>query len=206
VDPIEQPDASTTMHLVTLSGSPAAPSRSGWLLQRAAARVRRHAHSSHDVVLRDLPAEALVTADARHPALVAAIEQVLAADVLLVATPIYKAAYSGLLKIFLDLLPPDALRDTRVLALATGGSPGHLLALDYALKPVLGALGARHIGDAVYGLDSLLPRDVSGHGGPYQAAPELDQRLERAISGLLAGLPPEAPAQREPLARWTAAC
>jgi NAD(P)H-dependent FMN reductase len=44
VDPIEQPDASTTMHLVTLSGSPAAPSRSGWLLQRAAARVRRHAH------------------------------------------------------------------------------------------------------------------------------------------------------------------
>lgn len=190
------------MHLVTLSGSPAAPSRSGWLLQRAAASARRHAQSSHDIVLRDLPAEALVTADARHPALVAAIEQVLSADILLVATPIYKAAYSGLLKIFLDLLPPDALRDTRVLPLATGGSPGHLLALDYALKPVLGALGARHIGDAVYGLDSLLPRDV---GGQYQAAPELDQRLERAIAGLLAGLEP-APAQREPLALWAAAC
>ena len=191
------------MHLVTLSGSPAAPSRSGWLLQRAAARVRRHAQSSHDVVLRDLPAEALVTADARHPALVAAIEQVLAADLLLVATPIYKAAYSGLLKIFLDLLPPDALRDTRVLPIATGGSPGHLLALDYALKPVLGALGARHIGDAVYGLDSLLPRDASGQ---YQAAPELDQRLERALNGLLAGLLPAPQShRREPLALWTAA-
>lgn len=202
MDAIDPTDASTTMHLVTLSGSPAAPSRSGWLLQRAAARVRRHASSLHDIVLRDLPAEALVTADARHPALVAAVEQVLAADVLLVATPIYKAAYSGLLKLFLDLLPPDALRDTRVLAIATGGSPGHLLALDYALKPVLGALGARHIGDAVYGLDSLLPRDVSGQGGAYQAAPELDQRLERAIHGLL----PEVPAQREPLALWTAAC
>ncbi len=201
MDAIEHNDASTTMHLVTLSGSPAAPSRSAWLLQRAAASVRCHAGSSHDIVLRELPAEALVTADTRHPALVAAIEQVLAADVLLVATPIYKAAYSGLLKIFLDLLPPDALRDTRVLPIATGGSPGHLLALDYALKPVLGALGARHIGDAVYGLDSLLPRDVGGH---YRAAPELDQRLERAISGLLAGLAP--PPAREPLALWTAAC
>jgi FMN reductase len=205
VDAIESNDASTTMHLVTLSGSPAAPSRSGWLLQRAAASVRCHARSSHDIVLRDLPAEALVTADARHPALVAAIEQVLAADVLLVATPIYKAAYSGLLKVFLDLLPPDALRDTRVLPIATGGSPGHLLALDYALKPVLGALGARHIGDAVYGLDSLLPRDVSGQ---YQAAPELDQRVDRAVSGLLAGLLPQSQRQpqREPLALWTAAC
>lgn len=191
------------MHLVTLSGSPASPSRSGWLLQRAAASVRRRTSSSHDIVLRDLPADALVRADARHPALVAAIEQVVSADVLLVATPIYKAAYSGLLKIFLDLLPPDALRDTRVLPIATGGSPGHLLALDYALKPVLGALGARHIGDAVYGLDSLLPRDVSGQ---YQATPELDQRLERAIAGLLAGLPPAQPQQREPLALWTAAC
>jgi FMN reductase len=197
------PTDAFTMHLVTLSGSPASPSRSGWLLQRAAASVRRRASSSHNIVLRDLPAGALVSADARHPALVAAIEQVVSADVLLVATPIYKAAYSGLLKIFLDLLPPDALRDTRVLPIATGGSPGHLLALDYALKPVLGALGARHIGDAVYGLDSLMPRDVSGQ---YQATPELDQRLERAIAGLLAGLPPAQPQQREPLALWTAAC
>lgn len=170
------------MHLVTLSGSPAANSRSAWLLQRAASAVRPHASSAHDIVLRQLPAEALIAADARHPALAAAVEQVLAADLLLVATPIYKAAYCGLLKIFLDLLPPDALRDTRVLPLATGGSAGHLLALDYALKPVLGALGARLIGDAVYGLDSLLPRDESGQ---IRGTPELDQRLERAVAGLL---------------------
>ena len=55
----------------------------------------------------------------------------------IVATPIYKAAYSGLLKVFLDLLPAEALRGKTVLPLASGGSVAHLLALDYALKPVL---------------------------------------------------------------------
>lgn len=170
------------MHLVSLSGSPSPQSRSAALLHHAAAAARNAVTSSHEVVLRTLPADALVAGDARHPALAAAVEQVLAADLLIVATPIYKAAYSGLLKLFLDLLPPDALRGTRVLPLATGGSPGHLLALDYALKPVLGALGARHIGDAVYAVDAQLAREASGQ---FTLAPELQERLARAIGGLL---------------------
>ncbi len=59
-----------------------------------------------------------------------------------VATPIYKAAYTGGLKALFDILPQSALRGKTVLPLATGGSPAHLLAIDYALKPVLSALGA----------------------------------------------------------------
>ncbi|WP_204272820.1 NAD(P)H-dependent oxidoreductase, partial [Escherichia coli] len=81
--------------------------------------------------------------DVREPAIAAAVLAVEQADLVVVSTPIYKAAYSGLLKVFLDLLPPDALRGKLVLPLATGGSPAHVLALDYALKPVLSALGAR---------------------------------------------------------------
>jgi FMN reductase len=61
-----------------------------------------------------------------------------------VATPVYKAAYSGLLKVFLDVLPQTALKGKLVLPLATGGSPHHMLALDYALRPVLQSLGAPH--------------------------------------------------------------
>lgn len=64
-------------------------------------------------------------------------------DALVVATPIYQAAYSGLLKTFLDLLPQHAFAGKPVLPLATGGSPAHVLALDYALRPVLTALGAQ---------------------------------------------------------------
>jgi len=169
------------MHVVSLSGSPSLHSRSAWLLQHAAARIGSRAEAIQHIDLRQLPAQALLAGDARHPALRAAIEPLLAADVLLVATPIYKAAYSGLLKVFIDLLPPDALRHTSVLPLATGGSAGHFLALDYALKPVLSALGARHILDAVYALDSQLPRDDQGR---YSLADELQQRLDRALAGL----------------------
>jgi len=95
----------------------------------------------------------------------------------IVATPIYKAAYSGLLKAFLDLLPADALRGKTVLPLATGGSAAHLLALEYALKPVLSALGARDILDPVYATDAQLQaREAPGH------VPSHDVRERIALS------------------------
>ena len=68
------------------------------------------------------------------------------ADAIVVATPVYQAAYSGLLKVFLDLLPQFAFRGKAVLPIVTGGSPAHVLAVDYALRPVLANLGAAHIG------------------------------------------------------------
>lgn len=83
----------------------------------------------------------LLHAQFEHPLIRQALAEVAQAHVVLIATPIYKAAYSGVLKAFLDLLPQDALRGKTVLPLATGGSIAHLLALDYALKPVLSALG-----------------------------------------------------------------
>lgn len=100
--------------------------------------------------LRELPAAALLGANTRDLAVRAALDSVARADLVLVGTPIYKAAYSGLLKSFLDLLPQDALRGKTVLPLATGGSVSHLLAIDYALRPVLHALGARHTLDGVF--------------------------------------------------------
>jgi SsuE family FMN reductase len=69
-------------------------------------------------------------------------KQIEAAAALIVSTPIYKAAYTGALKALLDILPPAALDGKVVLPIATGGSFAHLLAIEYALKPVLSALGA----------------------------------------------------------------
>src|SRR3954447_8338897 len=123
------------MNIVSLSGSPSLKSRSAWLLQWAQARLADEAGAVHTIHLRELPAEPLLASQAGHPQLRAALDRVAAADLVLVSTPIYKAAYSGLLKVFLDLLPQDGLRGKTVLPLATGGSPGHLLALDYTLKP-----------------------------------------------------------------------
>lgn len=188
--------------IVSLLGSPSARSRSGALLAQLEARLALALDDEaavRRVSLRELPAAALLGGDAAHAALAEAVAAVARARVLLVATPIYKAAYSGLLKVFLDLLPQDALRGKTVLPLATGGSAAHLLALDYALKPVLAALGARDIRDAIYATDAQLPPDASG----YAPVHELQQRLDRALGDLL-GPGPGQPLLR-PARPWPAA-
>ncbi len=166
------------MSVVALAGSPTSPSRSTALLRLALSRLDAGVARS-EIALRELPPAALVRADLDDPAIGRARELVAAARVVVVATPIYKASYSGLLKSFLDLLPQDALQGKTVLALATGGSPAHLLALDYALKPVLAALGARHILDSVYAVDAqFAPHALHGH----VAHDDVLRRLERALA------------------------
>jgi FMN reductase len=72
----------------------------------------------------------------------AALGAVLDAEIVLVVTPVYKASYTGLLKILLDCLPDQALRDKVVMSVIVGAWPGHFLVLEHALRPVLAALGA----------------------------------------------------------------
>jgi FMN reductase len=105
------------------------------------------------------------------------------AQAIVVATPVYKAAYSGVLKLLLDVLPQTAFKGKAVLPLATGGSPNHMLALDYALRPVLQSLSARHILPGVYATDAqvaLTPEDA------YVIHPDIDARLGEAAATLYA--------------------
>ena len=170
------------MNIVGISGSPSLRSRSSWLLQLAQTRLEGVASTNETIAVRALDAAALLGADARAASIREAVERVAAADLVVVATPIYKAAYSGLLKLFLDLLPQDALRGKTVLPLATGGSLAHLLALDYALKPVLSALGARDILDGVFATDQQFAPHESG---AYVPDASLLERVDRALQPLL---------------------
>lgn len=170
------------MRLVSISGSPSRLSRSSWLLQHAVGRAGARVEHHDAITVRELPAQALINGDVSDAQIAQAHRALSLAQGVLIATPIYKAAYSGLLKLFLDGLPPDALRGKPVLALATGGSPGHLLAIDYALKPVLSALGARHIVDAVFATDSQLQHDERGG---FRAEGSLLERLDQALELLL---------------------
>jgi FMN reductase len=79
------------------------------------------------------------------PFLADMIQAVEGAHGIIIATPIYKASYSGMLKCFLDVLPQFAMAGKAILPIGTGGSIAHVLALDYALRPVLQSMGARHI-------------------------------------------------------------
>ncbi len=162
------------MSVLLIAASPSVRSRSGALLSGAADRLRLLGLAPRTLVLRDLPAQALVHAEFDHPEIRESLDAVAQASVVVLATPIYKAASSGLLKIFLDLLPQDGLKGKTVWTLATGGSLAHLLALDYGLLPILSALGARSHVDGVYATDAHLPRQPDGS---YRLDDEITRRL-----------------------------
>jgi FMN reductase len=174
------------MSLLLIAASPSANSRSGALLAGAAERLQLLGLAPQTLRLRDLPAQALIHADFKNERIQQAIQAVAQASLIVIATPVYKAAYSGLLKVFLDLLPQDGLRDKTVWSLATGGSLAHLLALDYALGPVLASLGARKHLDPVFATDAQLTRDASG---AYRISDELTQRLKGCADQALLHLP-----------------
>jgi FMN reductase len=121
--------------VLLIAGSPTSPSRSSALLEAVGQRLEGRGARIDRIAVRDLPAQPLLHADWSHPAVERVIAQVAEARVVVIATPVYKAAYSGILKVLLDLLPQDGLKGKVVLPLATGGSPNHMLALDYALRP-----------------------------------------------------------------------
>ncbi|WP_314178518.1 NADPH-dependent FMN reductase [Streptomyces winkii] len=139
--------------ILSVSGSPSPTSRTARLLRHLDTALAADGHEVLPLDVRRLPAEALVGADFNHPRIVEAKELFEQADGVMVGTPVYKAAYSGLLKSLLDLLPQFALADKTVLPLATGGTTAHVLAIDYALRPVLSSLGASHIVQGWFVLD-----------------------------------------------------
>src|SRR6476659_5630629 len=131
--------------VLSISASPQVVSSTHALLTHVNRRVAGAGHDVRTLLVRELPPHALLSADISHPAIADAVAAVATADAIIVATPVYQAAYSGLLKVFLDLLPQFAFRGKAVLPIVTGGSPAHVLAVDYALRPMLSALGAAHV-------------------------------------------------------------
>jgi len=131
---------------LSISASPQAVSSTHAVLSHVNRRLLAAGHTVRTLPVRELPPGPLLAADSSDPEIAEAIEAVAAADALVVATPVYQAAYSGLLKVFLDVLPEFAFRGKSVLPIVTGGSPAHVLAVDYALRPILSALGAAHVG------------------------------------------------------------
>jgi FMN reductase len=63
-------------------------------------------------------------------------------DIAVFASPTYKASYTGLLKAFLDRYGSNGLAGVVAVPVMTGGWPGHLLAVEVHLRPVLVELGA----------------------------------------------------------------
>lgn len=171
--------------VLSVAGSPSSTSRTARLLRHLDAWLVDQGHEVIPLDVRTLPAEALFGADPGHPAIarVAALFQ--QADGVMIGTPIYKAAYSGMLKSLLDLLPQYGLADKVVLPLATGGSKAHVLAIDYALRPVLSAMGAAHIVPGWFTLDSEI---LIGEDDTLTLAPPAAEALKQVVDQFSAAL------------------
>ncbi|MAO79417.1 MAG: NADPH-dependent FMN reductase [Nocardioides sp.] len=138
--------------------------------------LREHAHAITDNLL---------TGFAR-PELAAAIETVTSADALIAVTPIFTTSYSGLFKSFLDILDPASLTGIPVLLAATGGSPRHSLAIDYAMRPLFTYLHTQPVSTSVFAASE----DWAGGEG----ASSLRSRIERAARELADAVARRAPA------------
>lgn len=187
------------MTVILISGSPSPTSSGARLLHHIGDRLAAHGHQCSRLQVRDLPAAALLHGDASDPDIARALAQVAAADAVVIATPIYQASFTGILKCFLDLLPQEGLDGKLVLPVATGGSQSHLLALDYALRPVLSALAARFILPSIYAASSQL---VWHADEGLQLDAPIASRVTRGVEQLSAelfALVLRRPRQRHPL-------
>ena len=127
--------------VLALTGNPRPASRSHALARTLAAAIAAELGNAptEDIDLA-LLGQGILNVD--HEPTRSAIEQVLAADILVVSSPTYKATFSGLLKVFLDRFATTSLTGIAAVPILLGGAPNHRLAVDVHFTPLLLELGA----------------------------------------------------------------
>ncbi|WP_035383524.1 NADPH-dependent FMN reductase [Ferriphaselus sp. R-1] len=185
------------MTILLIGGSPSTTSRTGRLLQHIGVLLEHEGFDIETLHVRDLPADALLHADYKHPEIVRATARVARADAIVFATPVYKAAYSGILKAFIDVLPQFGLKGKVVLPIASGGSLAHTLILDYALRPVLASLYPQQILDSIYAVEEQI---VWSEASGLTLDPAIEQRVGDGIAGLQRALRGSKNIEREAVA------
>jgi FMN reductase len=133
------------MRLVAVSAGDSPTSKT-----RALAVAGIELHGSGDLIdLSSLSADGLLgrTSD---DAVADAVGLAGGADILLVATPVYRATYTGALKAFFDRFPTDGLSSTVAILAATAAAPQHFLSLDTGMRPLIASLSGWSVPTTVY--------------------------------------------------------
>jgi FMN reductase len=176
--------------IIGVSGSLARPSKTHALVTaavcRAAARygIAGAVHDLDDLFpslgqarsLSDLAPEARVVVD-----------RIVAADALVVGSPVYKGSYTGLFKHLFDLIDPTALAGKPVLLTATGGGEKHTLVIEHQLRPLFAFFEAATLPTGVYA-------STADFADLAPTAPALLDRLDRAVAQFAPWLDPPAAA------------
>ena len=167
---------------VIINGGNTRNSRLTAIQQRVEDFFENEAIAFQSIYVHELPAEDLITANFKSEAIKQVNKKKKKSQIVVILTPIYKASYTGILKTYLDLLPQKALEGKIVVPLAVGGSAFHLLAIEYAFKPVLSVLGATEILNTVYIIDKQIER-LATDG--FQIDEEAEHRLTTELQKVL---------------------
>ncbi len=184
--------------LVVVSAGLSQPSSTRLLADRLSVAVDRHLRdaaiepSLEVIELRDHAQDLTnhLLTGFPSPALQATLDTVLAADGVIAVTPIFSASYSGLFKLFFDLVERDGFAGKPVLIAATGGTARHSLAVEHAMRPLFAYLNAAVGATGVY----AATEDWGRSGDPADGS--LVERIDRAARELA-----ESMAAREPVTR-----
>lgn len=146
----------------------------------AATYVARELAGEPDLVV-DLGAVGPALLDWADDGVADLVRRVGEADLVVVASPTYKASYTGLLKLFLDRFSTTGISGVAV-PLMLGGGPDHALAPELTLRPVLSEIGATVPVRGLYVLDAR-------HDDPAAYADWLVEARARLAPHLTAGAP-----------------
>lgn len=173
--------------VVAVSGSVQHPSRTLTLLQALVERLGQQLPI--EVRLIELAKVGPQFAGVlRREALPAAVQEDLhaieSADLLIAASPVYRASYTGLFKHLFDFVHHEALKNVPVLLAATGGSDRHALMIDHQLRPLFGFFQALSLPVGVYASEA----DFSQY---RICSAQVLERIERAVESALLSLVPD---------------
>ncbi len=167
--------------IVIISGSPWKGTRLQGLINYCEQYLTKKNHTVKQLHVSDLPAEDLMFANFKSEAILDATALVAEADAVILASPVYKASITGLLKTFLDILPQHGFENKTIFPVMIGGTISHLLAIDYSLKPLLSVMGAETIIKGVYAVDEMV---VRSEDGSLKLKQEIVERLDLSLERL----------------------
>ena len=184
--------------LVVVSAGLGQPSSTRLLADRLAVAVERHLRDAgvepriEVVELREHAQDLTnhLLTGFPSPKLQAAIDRVLSADGLIAVSPIFSASFSGLFKLFFDVVERDGLAGMPTLIGATGGTARHSLAIEHALRPLFAYLNAATVATGVYAAAD----DWGSAGIPADGS--LIERIDRAGRDLASAVAARRPRTR----------
>jgi FMN reductase len=171
----------STLNVVAVSGSLHAPSKTTALVREIVAVLERTLDGLVEVEARVIELSEVgrecsgaLTRDELSAAAETELRHIEEADLLIVASPVYRAGFTGLFKHVFDFVGQYALLDKPVLLAATGGSERHALIIEHQFRPLFSFFQALTLPIGVYAKDA----DFTDY---RVTNPALDERIAQAI-------------------------